>query len=163
MSIISKVTPEELLSYTAFHSDVVDVDRVLGQFESTTGFLTALLAAMVTYEHSEPEIEAVRQFRQTFAKVEADSMNKIQDDQEPETVRQPVLSPRPERPLPLLRDPNVAQYSQIVDGRLINAGDVLDEPKPSTQQSGDPLPELKNFFVGILHLIDPSSNGCNHE
>lgn len=102
---MSKVTPEELLAEDFSYQDVQAVDSILGRFQSTTGFLSALAVALMQYDHSDPEIEAVRQFTKTFAKVEAAVQNGESTDDEPATEREPTLSIRPEQPLPLLREP----------------------------------------------------------
>lgn len=129
---MAHITPEELLEERPREQDMDDMRRLLARFQSVTGFLFAAQHALLDWENFK-EAEAVRLFRNEFAKVEAAAMNEggsnepgilstEESDDEPPTIKEPFLSAQTERPLPLLRDNS--KYSRVEDGELINAGDV---------------------------------------
>lgn len=75
------VTPEQLLAEETSNADYEALERVMGRFNSTTGFLSALV---VVLEHLEAGVEkdALKQFIPIMAQVESAAMN-----DNPTTVR----------------------------------------------------------------------------
>lgn len=68
------VTPEQLLKEEATPDDCRAVERAMGRFNSTTGFLNAIAQVLKDLE-SGPEAELVNKLLPTMAQVEARSMN----------------------------------------------------------------------------------------
>lgn len=76
-----EVTPAELLEEKATPDDLRILERAMGRFNSTTGFLSALKQVLTDLEGL-PEVEALDQFIPIMAQVEAAAMN-----DHPSTVR----------------------------------------------------------------------------